>query len=99
MALKSIDVQRLCCDEVEGFGTCRHCFRVTGYPHLTACCSHWSRNAVADPWIWQSRPLRIKWQYWIAPGGRIIVHRECRQWQHNVGSSAHLVILLICSQT
>jgi hypothetical protein len=23
----------------------------------------------------------------IAPGGRIIVHRECRQWQHNVALS------------
>jgi len=25
----------------------------------------------ADSGIWQSRPLRIKWQDWIAPGGRI----------------------------
>ena len=40
-----------------------------------------------------------KWQDWIAPaagfhriGGRIIVHRECRKWQHNVGSSAYLVM-------
>jgi hypothetical protein len=49
---------------------------------LQPVCSDRSRHAAADRWIWQSRPLRIKWQDWIAPGGRIIVHRECCQWQH-----------------
>ncbi len=34
--------------------------------------------------------LRIKWQDWIAPGGRIMVHRECRQWQHNVALSGRI---------
>jgi len=45
--------------------------RMTGKPHLTACFSDWSRHAASDCGIWQSRPLRIKWQDWIAPGGRI----------------------------
>jgi hypothetical protein len=31
--------------------------------------------------IWQSRPLRITWQDWIAPGGRIILH-----WSAGTGS-------------
>jgi hypothetical protein len=42
---------------------------------------------IADRRTWQSRPLSFKWQDWIALGGRIIVHRECRQWQHNVALS------------
>jgi hypothetical protein len=48
-------------------------------PNLTACCSDRSCHTAADCWIWQSGPLRIKWQDWIARGGRIIVHWECRQ--------------------
>jgi hypothetical protein len=32
----------------------------------------------------------IKWQGWIAPGGRIIVHLECRQWQHNIAFSGSI---------
>jgi hypothetical protein len=31
------------------------------------CFSDWSRHVASDSKIWQSRPLRIKWQYWIAP--------------------------------
>src|SRR4030088_260339 len=50
--------------------------RITDKPHLTACCSDRSRHTVADSWIWQSRPLRIKWQDWIALSGGIIVHRN-----------------------
>ena len=43
--------------------------RVTAQSALfTACCSDRSRHAASDSWIWQSRPLRIKWQDWIAPG-------------------------------
>jgi hypothetical protein len=52
-------------------GSTRDYGRMTGKPHLTACFSDWSRHAASDSGIWQSRPLRIKWQDWIAPGGRI----------------------------
>jgi len=62
---------------------------IEGKPHLTACCS----TGVAMP----RGPLdlaietaRIKWQDWIALGGRIIVHRECCQWQHNVALSGSI---------
>jgi len=41
---------------------------------LLPVCSNRSRHAAADRWIWQSRPLRIKSQDWIAPGDRLIVH-------------------------
>jgi len=61
--------------------------RITGNPHLIACFSDWSRHAAADTGIWQSRPLQIKWQDWIAPAGGLIVLRERRQWQHNVALS------------
>jgi hypothetical protein len=52
-------------DAIHGSG------RITDKPHLTACFSDWSRHAASDSGIWQSRPLRIKWQDWIAPGGMI----------------------------
>src|SRR5260370_40486483 len=44
--------------------------RVTGNPPLTACFSDSSRHAASDSGISQSKPLRIKWQDWIALGGR-----------------------------
>jgi hypothetical protein len=59
-------------------------------PHLTACCSDRSRYTAADRWIWLSIPLRNKWQDWIAPAGRIIVPRECRQGQHYVALSGSI---------
>jgi hypothetical protein len=72
-------------------------WRMTGKQHLTACCSDRSRHTVAERWIWQSRPLSFKWQDWIARAagfhrisGRIIAHRECRQWQHNIAFSGNI---------
>jgi hypothetical protein len=70
-----------------------HSCRATGHPRLTAL-SKWNRHAAADRWIWQSRPLRFKRPDWIGQaagfhriGRGIIVHRECRQWQHNAIAS------------
>src|SRR5882724_2373790 len=64
--------------------------RMTDKPHLTACFSDRSRHAASDSGIWQSRPLRIKWQDWIASAAGLIVLRECQQWQHNVALSGSI---------
>jgi predicted permease len=62
------------------------------------CCqpTYRSSHAAADHWTLQSRLLGIKWQDWIAPRGRTIVHRECLQGQHNV--MLHSVAAFHCNQ-
>jgi hypothetical protein len=63
---------------------------ITVYPHLAACCSTRAVMPQRTAGFGNRDPLRIKWQNWIALGGRIIVHRECRQWQHNVALSGSI---------
>jgi hypothetical protein len=66
--------------------------RLTGKPHLTACCP--SRHTSADRWIWQSRPLPFKWQDWVASGGGISSYR----WQDNSESGIPPAAAFHCKQ-
>jgi hypothetical protein len=43
---------------------------------LTACCSDRRRHAGTDRWIWQARPLRIKWQDWIGSSAHLVKMTE-----------------------
>jgi hypothetical protein len=66
--------------------------RFTGKPHLTACCSD-----PESPWHRVPLDLAIEtasnqMARLDAPGGRIIVHRERRQWRHNVALSGSISI-------
>jgi hypothetical protein len=74
--------------------------RVTDKPHLTGCCSDRSRDAAAERWIWQSRPLRTKWQDWIA---HLMIMANSFSWvpwiepAYNFRDSAPLLISLYSS--
>lgn len=57
---------------------------ITGKPRLTAWLSDRSSPCRRGPLDLAIETLRIEWQDWIAPCGRIIVHWECCHWQHNV---------------
>ena len=77
--------------------------RLTGKPHLTACCP--TRVAIrprsagfgdrdrfhSSGKIGLHRAARFH-----RIGGRIIVHRECRQWQHSIATRQKCVAALSC---
>jgi hypothetical protein len=64
--------------------------RLTGKPHLTACCSDRSRHSAAERGFGDRDRFHSSGKIGLHRaagfhriGGRIIVNRECRQWQHS----------------